>query len=261
MVRNTFLAALGLIGAALPAYAAPGWNNQPQPLVQTIEIGVDRPAANETFPLRQLGGIGQQYNGRALHAVEVELNGSGPAAQVQLLVDGQVVDSAFTAGQQSVVLNPDPNDDVFGQQIQTLRLRTVGWVAIDDINVELWHQINLPQPQPQPQPVCQAVERQLNAEVRFTQLNLNDLFDLSLYPDCAIDSVTVTGNSAFGGGQASPLVNGWQGGNWTQFAAFPGQHTLDLWSDPVAGPNAQLVALNMMGLFNVQTVRLNLIAN
>ena len=257
MIRSALIAALLATCAVGPAMAFNGNNIQLVPLIEKVDISVDRFVSNETLPLRQLGNIGQQYAGRTLHAVKVEFHQFGPAGRVELLVNGQVVDAAFSAGQASVMLNPNANGDVFGQEIQTLQLRTVGVVSIDDVEVQIRQQFIPPQ-QP-PQPVCQSVDRQLNAEIRFDQLNLNGLFDMAQYPGCEIDSVTIVGHSAIGGGQVMAEVNGWQASNWTQFSASMGQYTLDLWSDPETGVNAQQVVLNMLGFITVQSVRLNLV--
>ncbi|MEZ5668747.1 MAG: hypothetical protein R3F55_15160 [Alphaproteobacteria bacterium] len=256
MVRKAILAAVALSGLAAPAFAF-GGGAQPL-LVETIAIDVDRWTHDETFPLRQLGGIGPQFNGYGLEGVKVEIGQLNPAGKVELLVNGQVVDSAFTANQHLVTLYPNPNADVFGQGVNTLQLRTVGWVEVGDIDLVVSHFGAPPVP---PQPVCQSPERAINSDVNFTQLSLNTVFDLTQYPGCKIDSVTILANSALGGGQTSALVGGWQASAWTQVAAFPGQYTIDLWNDPATGANAQTVALNMMGFFDVQTVRLNLVAN
>ncbi len=292
-IASSIAVAVGLLSAAAPAFAAPvtnsaahgnnnwngggniGWGNNgwrnvpPQAQVDTINIGIDRYVGNEILPLRQLGGITPQYNGRTLRSVVVEINPWGPAAQLQLLVNGQVVDSGYTNGKQRVELRPG-QVNTFGP-IQTLQLRAIGFVSIDDIEVNVLRQAsygpgqpgwgpNPWQPQP-PQPVCRTIERHLNAQVRFSQLSLNNLFNLSQYQGCRIGSVSFVANTAQGQGQAAVSVNGVEATNRQQVAAHPGLYTLSFWNRPQVGGNAPQVALNLMGLFNVQTVRLNLVPN
>lgn len=287
------LVGLGLIASVLPAAAAPetfsaahgsnngwnanwnngwrnnwnnNWNNPPQPQVDTVTIDIDRYVASETLPLRQLGNVGPQYNGRALRAVVVDLYPWGPQAQLQLLVNGQVVDTRSTGGKQSVELRPG-QADVFGQEIQTLQLRTVGYASIDTIDLTIdrpngggwngggwnggW----------QPQPNCVTIERTVNAQVRFSQIDLNQLFDLGRYNGCRIGSVTFVGQTALGYGQAALNVNGVEASSRAQVATSPGLYTLSFWNQPAIGANAPRVALNLMGQFAVQSIRLNLVRN
>jgi hypothetical protein len=261
MIRKTTSPILAVIATIASISTAEALNSQPA-LLQTIGIDVDRYAFNETLSLRTLGAIDAGYAGHALHQVIVDLNLGSAGGQVELLVDGQVVDSASTAGQQAVALQPSFAGLVFDQQFHTLELRTVGWVYIDDIDVAIFQPASMPTtPPPPPATVCAPVERQVYTQLAFTQLSLNGLFDLSQYAGCRIDSVTVVARSATGLGQAAPLVNGWQAGDWTEFPSAPGQQTLDFWSDPAAGTGAPQLALSMLGLFTVDTVRLNLVAN
>ena len=248
-----------------------GWNVPTQ--VDTINIGIDRYVGNEVLPLRQLGNITPQYNGRNLRSVVVEITPWGPPGQVQLLVNGQVVDAGYTNGKQRVELRPGQLN-TFGQEIQSLQLRTVGFVSIDDIEVAVERQAgygpggpgapgwgNGPwQPQP-PQPVCQTIERQLNTQVQFGQLSLNTLFNLSQYQGCRIGSVTFFASTAQGQGQAAVSVNGIEATNRQQVAAYPGLYTLNFWNRPQVGGNTPQIALNLMGRFNVQSVRLHLVRN
>lgn len=239
-----------------------GWNNPPQPQIDTVSIDINRYISNEILPLRQLGGIGPHYNGRALRSVVVELANWSPAGQVQLLVNGQVVDSAYTGGKQEVELRPN-QADVFGQEIQTLQLRGVGAVLVDDVEINVLRQANWGNGSGGwQQPVaCQSIDRQVNTQVQFGQLNLNTLFNLSQYNGCRIGSVTFIGSTAAGRGQVAVTVNGTEATGRTQVASYPGQYTLSFWNQPAAGNNAPQLALNLMGNFSVQTVRLNLIRN
>lgn len=291
---------LGLIASALPVSAAPdtyaaahgsgsnngwnnanwnnnwnnGWNNgqgpnswhNQQPQVDTITIDIDRYVSSETLPLRQLGGIGPAYNGRTLRSVVVDLNPWGPQAQVQLLVNGQVVDARATGGKQSVELHPGQSD-VFGQEIQTLQLRTVGYASIDDIEINIqrpnggggWN--NGPGAGWQPQPNCTTLERTLNTQVRFSQIDLNNLFDLGRYNGCRIGSVSFVASTAAGFGNAALNVNGVEASSRQQVATNQGLYTLAFWNRPATGANAPQVALNLMGQFAVQSIRLNLVRN
>lgn len=296
-IATSFALALGIISAAMPATAAPntgsaahgnnwngggnigwgnngwgnngwnnnGWNNNgggwnQQPQYQTISISIDRYVGNETLPLRQLGNIDQRYNGQTLRSVRVEINPWGQPGQVQLLVNGQVVAAGNTAGKQAVELRPG-QWDVFGSEIQTLQLRTVGFVSIDDVELTVSPASYGPGGQPQPQPVCQTIERQLGSQVSFGQLNLNQLFNLGQYQGCRIGSVTFVANTAQGFGQAAVSVNGVEASNRQQVAAWPGTYTLNFWNQPGLGGNAPQIALNLMGQFTVHSVRLNLVRN
>lgn len=259
MNRKTTSAIIATIATIASISTAEALNSPPA-LLQTVGIDLDRYAFNETLPLRSLGGIDSSYAGHALHQVVVDLNSGSAGGQVELVIDGQVVDSASTTGQQAVALQPSFAGLVFDQQFHTLELRTIGWVYIDDIDVAIFQPASVPTTPPPPT-TCAPVERQVYTPLAFTQLSLNGLFDLSQYAGCRIDSVTVVGRSATGNGQAAPLVNGWQAGDWTQFSSTPGQQTLDFWSDPAAGTGAPQLALSMLGLFTVDTVRLNLVAN
>jgi hypothetical protein len=54
-------------------------------------------------------------------------------------------------------------------------------------------------------------------------------------------------------------MDGWQNSDWAQISALPAQYTFDFWSDPVIGADTPDLALSFLGMFNVQTVRLNLV--
>lgn len=287
-IVSTLALAFGVMSAALTATAAPltgaaahgsgwnsggnigwgnngwgnnGWHNNgwAQQQVQTLVISIDRYVGNEILPLRQLGSIDHRYNGHALRSVRVKVHPWSPPAQVQLLVNGQVVDTAHTAGKQAVELRPG-HRDVFGQEIQTLQLRTVGLVSIEDIELSLVRPASWG-PGGQPQPVCQPVERQIGAQVRFGQINLNQLFNLAQYPGCRIGSVTFVASTTQGFGQAAVTVNGVEASNRQQVAAWPGTYTLNFWNQPALGANTPQIALNLIGQFTVHTVRLNLVRN
>ncbi|MEZ5668745.1 MAG: hypothetical protein R3F55_15150 [Alphaproteobacteria bacterium] len=287
-IAQALVLATALIGAAAPSFAhgagsnsggwnngggwsnngwnnnnGGGWNNNGggwnQQRLETVNISIDRIVGNETLPLRQMGNIGNQYNGRTLRSVTVELMPWGSAGQVQLVVNGQVVAAAYSAGKQRIELRPQ-GADTFGSEIQTLQLRTIGWVPIDDIALSIqggnggggggWQQ-----------PVaCQTIERPLNTQVSFGQLDLNNLFNLAQFNGCRISSISLVASTAFGQGQVAGLVNGTEATNRQQVGTYPNQYTLTFWNQPTAGFNAPQLSLNLMGQFTIRAVRLNLVS-
>lgn len=232
------------------------WNQPPSPQAETFTIGVDRFVGNETLALRQLAGLGGQVNGRTLQSVVVVFN-PGPAARVQLLVNGQVAAEGYSGGKSQLELRPNRNADTFGSEIQTLQLRTIGFASIDDIRINVLRQANW-QPRP-PQLSCQVLERRLNTQVHFGQVSLNELFGLNQLNGCRVGSITLTGYTAAGFGQASAVVNGNEASNRVQVARQPSLYVLTFWSAPATGRNAPQIALNLAGNFVVQSVRLNLV--
>lgn len=233
-----------------------GWNQPPTPQAETVTISLDRFVANETLRLRQLAGLNAQVNGRRLQSVNVSFN-PGPSARVQLLVNGQVASEGYSGGKSRLELRPNGNANTFGSQIQTLQLRVIGWASIDDIQINVLRQANW-QPQP-PQVSCQTLERHLNTRVSFRQISLNELFSIGQLNGCRIGSVTLTGFTDAGFGQAVVLVNGSAATNSVQVARQPGVYVLNFANAPAAGNRAPQLALNLNGNFMVQSVRLNLV--
>lgn len=259
MVRTPTFVALCAALAASATSASATWND---PQLETIEVGIDRLVFDEALPLHQLAGLGPQYAGRTLQSIKVKVTPFSGSGEVQLLVDGQVVSTVATTGLQAVYLFPDPSDAILGAQVQTIEVRTIGAVAIDDIEVNVGQPVGFPaepEPQPEPQTACLTLEHALDADVQFTRLNVGELFDLSAYADCRVESISIVARSATGNGRAMARLDGWQNSDWAQISALPGQYTFDFWSDPMVGANAPDIALSFLGIFNVQSVRLTLI--
>lgn len=101
---------------------------------KTIYLG--RQVVNETLGLRQLLGIGAQYDGSVVESVSIEVMGGGSySSQIDLVVNGNSVDRAYSP---SGLIGLFPSQgSVLGRDISTLRLRVSGAVYINSITVHL----------------------------------------------------------------------------------------------------------------------------
>ena len=100
MVRTPTLVALCAAALATPTASALATWNDPQ--AEIIEIGIDRLVADEALPLHLLAGFGPQHAGRALQSIKVEIDPDTAWGSVQLVVDGQVIQTVGAAGLQAI---------------------------------------------------------------------------------------------------------------------------------------------------------------
>lgn len=98
-------------------------------------IYLNRRISNETLPLRQLAGIGENYRGYVVHSVVVETRRGLGQAELSLLADGREEDRAYAS--QGIIELVPRYATVIGQDIRSLQLAVRGSVNIDSITVNL----------------------------------------------------------------------------------------------------------------------------
>lgn len=220
---------------------------------ETKRIYVGRNVFSETLHLRQLGGLGPQYQGYEVVAVRVNLQSTyyNNQAMVQLVTNGQVVATAYNPNYQAL-LYPQ-HRLVLGQNAQTLQLAVSGTLFVDSVDVELRRAgYNPPPPPPN---YGERIELNVyRSTFGSDRIDLTPMIDMYRYRGRAIESVQVTVNSRYNTGYVSLLINGYSMG---QAAINPGYSQVATYrpAQPmVIGQSANMIVLQNQGDLTIEHV-------
>jgi hypothetical protein len=258
--------------------------------VRTVYIG--RSVRNETLPLRQLAGLGSQYNGSEIISVTADTRPDSPGQTVvQLVADQRVVAVQGNPGYQ---INLFPNTRIIlGQTARSLNLVVMGSTQIGTVRITIRRAGQYPQPPPPPPPPGQnpppgtpyppyppypppgqnpppynppPQQGVLRVDLNVYRLtNGNDRVDLSQYVDLrrylgfAVQSVEVTGSAQFQTSFVTLLVNGFDMGQQVQFTYNPQTLSIFVPQRPVIGQGADSLVLYTQGNMTIQHVTLVLV--
>lgn len=187
-------------------------------------VYVSRNIYNETLALRQLGGIGQQYQGYEVTAVRVNLRPTyNTQTMLQLVSDGQVVATQYSSGYQAD-LYPQ-RLLVLDQTARTLQLAINGNVFVDSVDIELRRGSGgyYPPPPGYGQNIEINVYRSVYGNDR---IDLTPHIDMIRYRGRVIEQVLVRASSRYNMGLISLLINGFNmgqaqfSGGLTQVATY-----------------------------------------
>lgn len=167
-------------------------------------VYLNRRISNETLALRQLAGIGENYRGYKVDSVVVEVRRSGPRAELSLLVDGRLEESAFSP-QGYLQLRPRFGA-VIGQDIRALQLEVRGHAEVGAITINLIEGNSYGRPE-RPQmstDIPVPVNRRMWGNDR---LDLTQFVDLYRYRGFRIEEIVIDATPAYNNALLDVLIN------------------------------------------------------
>lgn len=187
-------------------------------------IHLNRYITNETLPLRQLAGLGGQYQGYSVESVQVQSRPTGYRAHFDLLLNGRVEASAPAGGPQVMLRPRGPTQ--LGWDVQALRLRVQGTAFVDRIVITVV-QDSRPGPGPGPRPPVPprpptppphpgeiVVPLQVNYPVYGNgHIELGHYVNVQAYRGYQVMSVEVQGRPSYNNVLVDFLVNGYPAGS------------------------------------------------
>lgn len=149
--------------------------------------------------LRQILGIGGQYQGRRIEYVKLRARTDAGQGDAQLLVDGYQSGYSQNVGTytQDYYFYPDANNDVIGSEVATLVLRLQGRFTVESVAVKFAYGYN---PPGYGQRMDAYVQRNFMGQ---NSIPLTQFFDQYRVQGRRIRSVILTGSTAAGQGQAT----------------------------------------------------------
>lgn len=175
----------------------------------TRSIFVNRYVMNEALALRELAGLGWEFNDAILDSVQIDLRSRGDfGGLVELVLNNVVEDSVFNP-QASGVLRPRGFARL-GSDFYGLRLVVHDPLFIERISVTVREGGAWPGPQPSPQ---LNVPVQINAQMRGnSRIDLAGFVNLAPYRGYRIEAVTVEALASWNNALLDVVMNGFQQG-------------------------------------------------
>lgn len=202
-------------GPVQPMPPHPGQPGNGPRIQKVVHLG--RYVTNDTLPLRQLAGLGREFQGYEVEAVRVATRPAGYYSNFELLVDGRIVASAATNGA-NVALRPFGPTQL-GWDVQSLRLRVQGTAYIDQIVVVLSAPGAVypgpgpgpvpPRPQPGPSQVTLPIHLNLQTSGGNDRIDLGRYVNLSRYPGYRVQSIQIGGQPVHNNALVDVLLNGY----------------------------------------------------
>lgn len=237
------------------------------------EIYLGRYITNEALPLRQLAGLGREFEGYNVESVRVETRPAGYYANLELVVNGRVEASSSSNGS-NVTLRPRGYSPL-GRDVQSLRLRVQGTAYIDRIVIVLASNgggypgpgpgpgprppYPPPYPGPQPQPNVVSLPIHLNVRAYGDQrIDLAGYVNLSGYRGYRLQAIEVRGQAVYNNALVDLLTNGYYAGQVE--LNFRGQNGGVVYPQHrvIIGQGGDQVSLLVRGEAVIQTVILHL---
>ena len=232
----------------------PGNPGQPGYDSEVKRIYINRNIVNETLPLRQLAGIGRQYDSWEVVSVRARVQTTNPGRTVaQLVSDGRVVATQINPNYQ-IELMPQYRL-ILGQSANNLQLGIGGGIFIETIEVELRRDgggYN-----PPPPGYGQNIEINIYRSVMGNdRIDLTQYIDMNRYRGRVIEQVLVTATARYNAAFINLLINSFDmgraqfSGGYSQIATF--------WMNQqmVIGQGADSIVLYTQGDMNVDHVTL-----
>lgn len=203
-------------GPVQPMPPHPGQPGHGQRLEKVVHLG--RYVTNDTLPLRQLAGLGREFQGYEVEAVRVATRPTGYYASFELLIDGRVTASAASNGA-NVALRPHGPTQL-GWDVQSLRLRVQGTAYIDRLVIVLSAPGGVyPGPGPGPRPVpphpggpsqvTLPIHLNLQTSGANDHIDLGRFVNLSRYPGYRVQSIQIGGQPVHNNALVDVLLNGY----------------------------------------------------
>lgn len=217
-------------------------------------VYLNRRVINETLPLRQLAGIDERYRGYAVESVIVDLRGSGPRAEVALLADGRLEDSAYSP-QGRILLRPQ-YQSVIGEGLNTLQLDVRGVADIQSITVNLVDngRIGRPGRPDRGLEVPLYVSRRMYGNDR---LDLTQYIEMNRYRGYRIEALEIEAMPVYFTALADLIINGFNQGPTMQFDRNSYRQTVRP-QNAILGMGADSLVLYTRGDLDIQRVTLRL---
>lgn len=240
-------------------YPSPGYPNDPYPgqpsygyEVKRIYIGRD--IFNETLPLRQLAGIGREFNGWEVVSVRARTRPTNSGRTVaQLVSDNRVMATQINPGYQ-IDLRPQFRL-VLGQTAGTLQLGISGSTFIDTIEIELRRDGGGYNPPPPPPGYGENIEINIYRSVFGSdRIDLTQYIDMYRYRGRVIEQVLVTATARYNVGFMDLLINGFNMGRAQFSGGYSQIATFRLNQHMVIGQGADSVVLYTQGDMTIEHV-------
>lgn len=219
---------------------------------ETKSVWIGRAVWNETLPLRQLAGLGAQYNGWEVVSVRASTRPNDPGRTVvQLVAEGRSVATQVNPGYQ-ILLYPQQRL-ILGANAQTLQLSINGGTYIDGLEIQLRRGGGYNPPPPAGQNIEINLYRSVFGNDR---LDLTTYIDMYRYRGYSIQQVIITANARYNTGVISLLINGFDQGRVNIAAGYSQQQSVWLRQPMVIGQGADSVVLYTTGDMTIERVTL-----
>lgn len=230
----------------------PGSGRQEQKIIY-----LSRSVVNETLHLRQLAGIGPNYNGYTVESVVIDLRGSGYNSSLSLIADGRVEDTAYSP-QGRVALHPRFRA-ILGQDIRTLQLDVRGLADIQSITVNLRDNSGYERPDRPDRPgrgidVPLYVNRRMYGNDR---MDLTQYIDMYRYRGYRIQEIVIQATPVYNTALLDLLINGFNQGQTLQIDRYNSVHTIRPYN-AILGQGADSIVFYTRGDLDIQGVTLRL---
>lgn len=174
----------------------------PQPQIVTRTIFLNRIVTNEILPLRQLAGIGSEFNGFRLESVRLDVLGGINGSTAQLVVNNQV-EAGVVNPLGSIYLAPRTSREI-GYDLQGLALRVNGSLNMRQIDITLRGSFDRPDRPGEDLLVPVPVQRRLIGNDR---LEIGDYVNLDTYRGYRLVSLEVEAESLTNNSLVDVLLN------------------------------------------------------
>lgn len=244
------------VGPEFPFPGQDDFGNGSGRLDQRI-IYVGRRVSNETLELRQLAGIGESYRGYEVESVEVEINRSGPRAEISLLTDGRVDETSYSP-QGSILLRPRYRAKI-GEDIRTLQLLVRGNADIASIRISLREGDRIGRPDRPGRP-DRGIDVPLHVSRRMygnDRLDLSQYLDAQRYRGYRIQQIVIEATPAYNTALIDVLINGFNQGQTLQVDRYNTRQTV-VPQNAVIGYGADSIVLYTRGDLDIHRVTLRL---
>lgn len=240
-----------------PGYGGPGrggWTEQKS-------VTIQRRVVNEELALRQLIGLGPNFEGYIVESVVVDVLGGDPRGQMNLMINGYSEDLSV-APRGFVTLFPRRGLEL-GRDINTLRLRVHGWMDIRSITVNLRQGrgggghgggggVRPPDVREIVVPVN--VYQSLYGGAR---IDVAQYINLAQYRGMRIQAIDVEASARFQGTALDVFINGYIQ-NTLSISPYQQIHTIFPAGNAVIGYGADSIMLGARGELQIQRVFLRL---
>lgn len=220
-------------------------------------IYINRHMSNETLHLRQLAGIGENYRGYTVESVIVDVRRSGPRAEVSLLADGRMEETAYSP-QGRVQLRPRFRA-VLGEDIRTLQLEVRGNAEIGSITINLVDGDSYGRPD-RPDRPGRGIEVPLSVSRRMygnDRLDLTQYVDMYRYRGHRIEAIEIEATPVYNTALLDLVINGFNQGQTLQIDRYGSRQTIHP-QNAVLGMGADSLVLYTRGDLDIRRVTLRL---
>lgn len=228
-------------------------------------VYLNRRIQNETLDLRYLAGISEQYRGYTVESVSVDVQRSGPYAEVALLADGRTEEAAYSP-QGRIDLRPRFGS-VLGRDIRSLQLAVRGNAFIGEVTIILTEsRMDRPDRPGRPGRPGRGGEEYRTEDVQLfvnrrmygtDRLDLTQYIDMYRYRGFRIQSIEIDARAIYNTALLDVLVNGFNQGPTTQIDQRGFRQSVYL-QNAVIGQGADSIVFVTRGDLDIRGVTLHL---